>query len=569
MVAVAVLGVVPQPDLAGDLTRRGRGVARDDLDADTGPEAASDRRGNILADGVGDGRDSRKMQTAGLDSFQTVVRRGLGPCHGQRAHGAALEAEQLLGDLCVLAVRGAHRAHDLRRALHTEDAAARDAAFDDRRHVFAFGREGEPVDDLRSGPQGLVIGAAAAQPLEQGPFRGVADDVSLGIEERRGVQRHDLGEIPLGKRVVAHQLLHMHAVLGERAGLVGADDRHGAHRLAGVHLAHEVVGLEHPPHGHRQRQRDRHRKPLGNRHDDDGHRNHEDLQDVLGDRQPVAVEQPAHEDRLTQHHAEDQHRQEDAQTADQAREARQLAVERRLFVVLHGSLLRHPPGLRRVAHGRDDHHAVTVRHGRTPQHGIRRVGRLGVEVGLVDGFVHLGFAREGRFVDFQRHGLDQFAVGRDRLAALDVDHVAGNDVAAGDFADRTLAHHLDGDVVVDLIQPPEAPLGVPLEPEADACGEDDGTDDAHGFGEILVDEADGQRQHGGQQQDADDRIAEFFEQQPPHRIVFRRGDDIVAVLTPAFGDFLRGESPGIEGYHSIVKIWSGRTAASRHRAARR
>ena len=290
---------------------------------------------------------------------------------------------------------------------------------------------------------------------------------------------------------------------------------------------------------------------------------------MLGDRQPVAIEQSAHEDRLCEHHAEDQHRKENAQTPDQARKTRQLTVERRLFVVLHGGLLRHPPGLRRVAHGRDDHHAVTVRHGRPPQHGIRRISRLGIEIGLIDGLVDLGFAREGRFVDFQRHGLDQFAVGRDRLAALDVDHVARNDVAARNFADRAFAHHFDGDVVVDLIQPPETPLGVPLEPEADACGEDDGADDTHGFREIPVNETDDQRQHGGQQQDADDRIAELFEQQTPHRVVFRRGDDVVAVLTPAFSDFLRGESPGIEGYHSIVKIWSGKTAASRHRAARR
>ena len=48
--------------------------------------------------------------------------------------------------------------------------------------------------------------------------------------------------------------------------------------------------------------------------------------------------------------------------------------------------------------------------------------------------------------------------------------------------------------------PPETPLGVPFEPETDTRGEDDGADDAHGFGEILVDESDDQRQHRCQQQ---------------------------------------------------------------------
>ena len=250
-------------------------------------------RQRATAAGVRDGGHRREVQPARLDRFEAVVRRGFRPRHGQRAHGAALEPEELFGDLRVLAVRGAHRAHDLRGALHTEDAAARDAAFDDRRHVFAFGREGQPVDDLRFGAQRFVVLASGAHPFEQGPFRGVADDMAFGVEERRGVQGHDLGEFPCGKRVVADQFLHVHAVLGQRAGLVGADDRHGAHRLAGVHFAHEVVGLQHPSHGHRQRQRDRHRKPFGHGHDDDGHRNHEDLQHVLRDGQPVALEQPA------------------------------------------------------------------------------------------------------------------------------------------------------------------------------------------------------------------------------------------------------------------------------------
>ena len=68
------------------------------------------------------------------------------------------------------------------------------------------------------------------------------------------------------------------------------------HRFAGMHAPHEVIGLEHPPHGHGQRQRDAHGQPFGNGHHDDRHRNHEDVQHVLRDGQPVALEQPARED---------------------------------------------------------------------------------------------------------------------------------------------------------------------------------------------------------------------------------------------------------------------------------
>jgi hypothetical protein len=95
-------------------------------------------------------------------------------------------------------------------------------------------------------------------------------------------------------------------------------------------------------------------------------------------------------------------------------------------------------------------------------------------------------------------------------------------------------------------------LGIPFEPESDAGGEDDGADDAHRFGEVLVDESDDERQHGGQQEDADDRVAEFFQQQAPGRIVLRRGDDIVAVTPAAFVDLRGSQSFGVVANHRVL-----------------
>ena len=252
MVALRIAGIVPESDLTGNLPRRCGRVARNDLDADTRPQALSDSRRNILAHGVLNRRHGRKVQAPGRHRLKAVRSRGLGPRHGQRPHGVVLEVQQTGGNRLVVSVCGAHRPHDLGSALHAEDLPSGDAAADDCRHVFALGREGQPVDDPRPGTQLFVILAAAAQPLEQRPFRRVADDVPLRVEEGRGVERHDLGKFPLGQRVVAHELLDVHPVLRKRSGLVGADDRHGTHRFAGVHLAHEIVGFEHPPHRERQ-----------------------------------------------------------------------------------------------------------------------------------------------------------------------------------------------------------------------------------------------------------------------------------------------------------------------------
>ena len=480
------------------------------------------------------------MQLRRRCGTQTVVLGGFGPRHGERTHRAALKPGQLLGDLRILAVGGAHGAHDFGRTLDADDPAARNAAFDDRRHIFAFGREGQPVDDLRLRAQGFVILALRAHPLQQGALGRVAYNGARSVEESRGVGRHDLGEIMRRKRIVTHQFLHVHPVLGQRAGLVGADDRHGAHRFAGVHAPHEVVGLEHAPHGHRQRQRNAHRKSFGNGHHDDGHRDHENVQHLLRYFEPVALEQPTDEDRLAEHDAENSDRKRNAGPADEFREARQLAVERRLLVALDGRLLGDAARFGRIAHGRSNQNAVTVRHGRTAQCDVRRIGRFGIEMRLVDGFVHLQFAREGRFVDAQRHGFDQLAVRGHGFAAFDIDHVAHDHVAAGNLADRAVAHHLDRNIVVDLIQPAETPHGVPLEPEPDAGRQNNGAYDADRLGEILVNEPDGERQHRGQQQNADDRVLELLDEKLPCRIVFGRRDDVVAMRPPAVCGLLRG-----------------------------
>ena len=549
MVALRIAGIVPKADLAGDLTRRGGCIARYDLHTDPRIEALTHRCGDILPHGIENRGHGRKTESSGRHGPQAVGLGCLGPGDGQRTHGMVLKVEQPGRHLGIKPVGLAHAPHNLRGTLHAEQAPARDAALDDRCHILALGREGQPIDDRRPAPQGFVLLAATTQPLERSAFGRVSDDAPLGIEERRRIQGDDLGEIMFRKCVVTHQLLHVHLVLRQRAGLVRTDHRHGAHRFAGMHLPYQVVRLEHPPHGHGQRQRDRHRQTFGHRHHDDGHRDHKDVEHLLRNRQPVLLQQVTEEKGLADHHTEDQDRKSDADPPDQLRKACQLAVQRGGFVVLHGRLLGNAARLGTVTHGRDHQHAIAVGHRRPAHHDIRRIGRLRIEVGFVHRFVHFGLAREGRFVDLQRHGFDQLAVGRNRLAALDVDHIADHDLPARNLTDRTVAHHLHRNVVVHLVQPPETALRIPLEPETDTRGEDDRADDADRFGEVPVDETDNQRQHRGKEQDPNDRIAELVEQKQPGRSILRRRDDIVAVPLAAGGDLLRSEAPGIVSNH--------------------
>ena len=54
-----------------------------------------------------------------------------------------------------------------------------------------------------------------------------------------------------------------HLVLGEGAGLIGADDARGAKGLDGAQLLHEGVALAHALDGHGEGQRDRGEQSLG------------------------------------------------------------------------------------------------------------------------------------------------------------------------------------------------------------------------------------------------------------------------------------------------------------------
>ena len=70
-------------------------------------------------------------------------------------------------------------------------------------------------------------------------------------------------------------------------GLVGTNHCNGSHRLACMHLAHQVVGGEHATHIQRQTECHAHRQAFGHSHHNQGNRHHKVLQSSLQGRQPI------------------------------------------------------------------------------------------------------------------------------------------------------------------------------------------------------------------------------------------------------------------------------------------
>ena len=328
----------------------------------------------------------------------------------------------------------------------------------------------------------------------------------------------ELAAIPSAMRsgwLSSSWVVHLHETLCQCPGLVGADDRDGAHRLAGVHLTHQVVGLEHAAHVQCQAEGDAHGQSFGHGHDNqcDGH--HEVFQYDVGNVKPlvpvrhlvclqVGVEVFRGED------DEGECRDGEACLSDEVGQFRKLDVQRSLFLALFGGLPRHFAYFGGVAHALYDHRAVPVGDGGSPHHAVRGIRGFLVEVGFVGRLVHHQLSGQARFVDLQRDGFDELSVGRDFLAGVQDDDVADHDVLAGYFVDFAVSDDGDGRLLTHLVEQVELLVGVVLEVEADAGGQEDGEEDADGLGVLVFGDGDDEREDCRYQQDADDGVLEFF-----------------------------------------------------------
>ena len=436
---------------------------------------------------------------------------------------------------------GALGQDDFGSAFYVENAFA-GSRVDQCRHEFAFGGEGHLIDRLRGVAQRGVVGAPVFEPQQQCPFGRVADHFAVRVQEGGRVRGDSFADQRVDPVLGEFGFVNAHFIAGQRAGLVGADHRDRSHRFAGVHFPDEVIRTEHPPHVDRERQRDAHRQSFRHGHDDQRDGYHEVLQHFGCDGQPVGRQQVARQHTFDDQRCERDDRQRDADASDQLRQALQLQVQRGLFIALDGGLFGDFAEFGGVPYGGHLHDAMAFDHGRSAHDVVGRISRFFVEMGRVGRFADLRFPGQRRFVDLQRHGFLQNSVGRHLFAAFEQDDVADHDLFFRDLGDGSVADGFHRRVVVGAVQHVEFLHRVVFEPECDAGSQEDRAENADRFGEFIMYETDPERQHGRHQQDADDRIVEFFDEQAPQRFAFRRGEQVGAVLFAASDYFVLRES---------------------------
>ena len=218
--------------------------------------------------------------------------------------------------------------------------------------------------------------------------------------------------------------------------------------------------------------------------------------------------------------------------ADQLGQPVQLQVQRRLHPRQFRSLPRHVTYLRLVTHSR--HHIAPrpTHHHRRAQHPILGVSLLSRQR-MFNVFRRQHLSRQARLIHLQVSSLHQLSVGRYLVARLHQHHVAHDHLAAGYLHHLAVANHLHRLFLAQLCQHVELTCRITLEIEAHRRGQNHCRNDAQRLDEVILHKRQHQRHQCCHQQDAHHRVLIFLQIQPPHRLVLRRCQHVLAMLTPA------------------------------------
>ena len=309
-----------------------------------------------------------------------------------------------------------------------------------------------------------------------------------------------------------------HLVLGKRAGLVRADGLRAAERLDGREFADDRLALGHL--GHAERKDDGHDgdQALGDGGDGERDGNHKGVEQ--GSRVGKDVAHAVAEDvNAKDHDADDKHH-----NGEDAAELGKLHLQRRELFLGLGQ------GAGNLAHlgvhtGADHDGATTaVHHGGTHVAHVLAVAERHV-VGARGELDHVGvlldrhgLAGECGLLDLHRGALEDAAVGRDGVARLEHDHVAGHELGARQMHELAVAQNL-GLRCAHLLQRLEGLLAFSLLDHAQHRIDDNDEHDDGDVGKIglALDHARERADNRGRDQHDDHGVCHLLKEPLPQR----------------------------------------------------
>ena len=426
-------------------------VARDHDGADAGVVRLADSVGHLGTDRVNHAGQATEDQVMLKRSGAAVGGNlGVGAAR-QRQHAQGLIGHGLVGchelgaallsqgdDLIALVDMCAQANHHVGRALGVLLVLAVQG-LDDHRHHLAARVE-----------RGLAHARVLGSQTSKTSLAGIVDKCALGrlahglaqllVPLGIGAQRHAGQELFLGRSELV--LDDGHLVLGKRAGLVRADGLRAAERLDSRKLADNRLALGHL--GYAERKDDGHDgdQALGDGGDGERDGDHKGVEQ--GSRVGKDVTHAVTDDVDTK----DDDADDDNHNGKDAAELGELHLQRcELFLGLGKSAgnLAHLG-----VHAGADHDGATatVHHGGAhvahvlavaERHVVGARGKLNHVGVLLD---RHGLAGECGLFDLHRGALEDAAVGRDRVARLEHNHVTGHELGARQVHELAVAQHL-------------------------------------------------------------------------------------------------------------------------------
>ena len=426
-------------------------VARNHDGADAGVVRLADGVGDLGADRVNHAGQAAEDQVM-LERGGTAVGRDLGvgaAC--QRQHAQGLVGHGLVGghelgttllgqgdDLVAVVDMGAQANHHIGRALGVLLILAVQGLDDHGHHLAARVKRGLTHTRMLGGQAGEprlagVVDERALSRLTHGLAQLL---IPLGV----GAQSHTGQELLLRRGELV--LDDGHLVLGKGAGLVGADGLRAAKGLDGRELADNRLALGHL--GHAKRQHDGHDgdQTLGDGSDGERDSDHKGVEQ--GSRVGKDVAHAVAEDvNAKDHDADDNHHD-----GEDAAELGKLHLQRRELFLGLGQGAGDLTHLGVHAGADHDGAAAAVYHGGAHVAHVLAVAERHV-IGARGKLNHVGvlldrhrLAGECGLFDLHRGALEHTAVGRDGVARLEHDNVAGHELSARQVHELAVAQHL-------------------------------------------------------------------------------------------------------------------------------
>ena len=178
-----------------------------------------------------------------------------------------------------------HRKHYLRCAFNIYCLAAI-LLCNNRRHILSLGGKRQLPRHLYILTDCAIVNPVRPQPQQQRTFGRISQHLRMlfirqvelcgGIYGNTGLYlpAHLVITQLLFRQPIEICLCYTHLILRQCAGLIGTDNSGRTHCLTGVHLPHQIIGLEHTPHTVSQTQCHSHRQSLRHGNHNQGHSYH-------------------------------------------------------------------------------------------------------------------------------------------------------------------------------------------------------------------------------------------------------------------------------------------------------